>query len=163
MSEVALIEPKKLEIISKSSKDEKGNQRKVNVYLSKVPAVAGRRIVTQYPMSGMPKIGNYEENEKLMYELLSYVAVELDTGVKILLNEKSLIDNHLCDAEMLLRVEKAMLEYNFSFFDLGEISASLKNIVQIAPEKISSILMDLLGQFSKAAKQHSENYKQSTH
>ena len=160
MSEdVQLLEPEEFTV--NTGKDE--SARSITVILSKIPAIPGRRIVTQYPITGAPKLGNYEENEKLMYDLLSYVAIKQETGVKIRLSTPELINNHLYNAEALLRVEKAMLEYNFSFFELGEISASLKNIVQIAPEKITSILTGLLGQFLTASKQNSTNSKPSTH
>ena len=150
-----LNEPKDFEVVSSSGKT-------VKVILSKIPAIAGREIVTQYPVTGAPKIGNYEENQKLMIKLLSYVAIR-SGDVQIRLSSEDLINNHLPNAEVLLRVEKEMLAYNFDFFPLGEISSSLKTITQNAPEWITKTLTDLLPQLLQAVKQPSESSKPSTH
>lgn len=50
--------------------------------LSKFPAIAGREIVTQYPTTGAPKIGDYKTNEALMLKLMAYVAVPIEGAVR---------------------------------------------------------------------------------
>ena len=59
-------------------KDMSGNDRKF--IISKVPAVAAREIFTQYIPTGIPKVGDYEANQKLMLKLMSYVAVPQESG-----------------------------------------------------------------------------------
>lgn len=116
--------------------------------LSKFPAVEGREIVTQYPLSAIPKLGDYKVNEEIMLKMLSYVAVPTDGG-PLLLTTKALVNNHVPDFEALIRLEAAMLEYNCSFFGNGSASNFLEVIVGKARALISQTLTDSLQQFSK--------------
>ena len=43
--------------------------------ISKFPAVAGREIIAKYPISSMPKLGDYDVNEATMLKLMAYVSV----------------------------------------------------------------------------------------
>ena len=70
--------------------------------LSNFDAVTGRRIITQYPLTGLPKIGDYVENEKLMFLLMSFVAVVTEDGRKLRLSTPELVMNHVPSAEMLM-------------------------------------------------------------
>ena len=90
--------------------------------LHKLAALIGREIVTQYPVTAMPKVGDYASNEAIMLKLLAYVAVVTDNGTPLLLNTRALVDNHVPDFEALMRLEAAMLEYNVSFFGNGKAS-----------------------------------------
>ena len=131
--------------------------------ISKFPAVAGREIVCKYPTSGMPKIGDYAVNEETMLKLMSYVQAVSDKGIKTPLSTKTLVDNHVPDWETLSKIEIETMGYNCSFFQNGKISSFLDAFKEKAQQSISSTLMDLLGQLSQTAKQHSENSKQNTH
>ena len=64
--------------------------------LSKFPAIAGREIICKYPMSGLPKIGDYSVNEETMLKLMKYVAVKIDGG-SMLLSTREIVDNHVQD------------------------------------------------------------------
>lgn len=115
-----------------------GNETKTFI-VSKFPAIAGREIVTQYPTSALPKIGDYKVNEELMLKVLSYVAVEVE-GREIVLNSRALVDNHVPDFECLMRIEAAMMEYNCSFFRNGKLSTFFGNIAETARTLISQTL-----------------------
>lgn len=142
MSIEKFIEPKEIKIYGKT------------FIISKFPAIAGRKIITQYVSSGLPKIGNYSANEEIMMQLMKYVAVVTESGSKIPLTTSQLIDNHvrsdshLFPFEFLMRLEAAMMEYNCSFFQNGVILNSLKDIPQKAQQWITRILKDLLAQSS---------------
>ena len=43
--------------------------------LSKFPAVAGSEIIAKYPLSGLPKLGDYKVNEETMLKINVIVAV----------------------------------------------------------------------------------------
>ena len=131
--------------------------------LSKFPAVAGREIVAKYPVSLMPKLGEYEVNEATMLKLMSYVGVERAEGAEPLrLENRTLVDNHCVDWETLARVEWAMLEYNTSFFGQGPGSISFGDFGPRVKAWITSILTDSLAQLSQKAKPPSTNSKRST-
>ena len=130
--------------------------------ISKFPAIAGREIIAKYPLSGLPKIGDYEVNEETMFKLMEYVAVKTDQGEPIRLQTRALIDNHIPDWETLARIEIEMMGYNCSFFQQGKISSFLDTIKANAEQSITSILTDLLGRLSPAAKPNSGNLKKNT-
>lgn len=93
---------------------------KKDFYLSKFPAVVGRKIMMKYSVSMSNLNENYDENEEIMKLIMKYVRVELPDGRKVALESQTLIDNHVPDAEMLQALENEMLAYNFSFFRDGE-------------------------------------------
>jgi len=132
-----------------------------NYIISKFPAVAGREIIAQYPVSAMPKLGDYKVNEEIMLKLMAFVAVETDAG-PLPLQTRTLVDNHIPDWETLGRLEIAMMEYNCSFFANGKISALLDGLKAESKGWISSILTDSLGRLLQTEKQRSENSKTTT-
>lgn len=104
--------------------------------ISKFPAITGREIVAKYPMSALPKIGDYAVNQEMCYKILSYVAVITENGTQLPLTTRTLIENHCTfyrdpdgveyeGWEVTARLEKEMMEYNCSFFRDGRISAIL--------------------------------------
>lgn len=110
----------------------------VTVTLSRFDAVVGREILAKYPMSALPKLGDYAINEETMLKLMSYVAVDSPNGL-LRLSTRALIANHTHDAETLMKIEMAMLEYNCNFFQKGRISDFLGEFVQMIIAKISAI------------------------
>lgn len=120
--------------------------------VSRLPAVAGREIVTQYPISAMPKVGDYKVNEAIMLKLMSYVAVVKDDGTQIILTTRALVDNHIPDWEVLAKVEMAMMEHNVSFFRNGRGLTFFEAIARKVQASISPMLTDLLQQLSKQTK-----------
>lgn len=126
--------------------------------ISKFPAVAGREIIAGYPMTSLPKIGDYKHNEELMLKLLSYVAAfKPENNETIRLTTRALVDNHVPSWEMLMKIEMQMLEYNCSFFKDGRISNFLRDSVQKLPQWISKIVTASLEQLSPKEKPPSTN------
>lgn len=150
-----LLEPKEVELTLPDGKTK-------TYILSKFPAVAGREIICKYPLSGMPKIGDYADNEEIMLKLMSYVAVQTTPGEPLRLTTRALIDNHVKSFETLMRIEASMLEYNCSFFLNGKVSGFLNAVAQRLPAKISEILTDSLVALSLREKQPSTNSEPST-
>lgn len=145
-----LIQPK--EAILKA---QDGTER--TYFLSKIPAIPAREIVTQWPLSALPKIGDYKVNEEIMLKMMNYVAVVTADGAQLRLSSRVLIDNHVPDWEVLARLEAGMIEYNVSFFGNGKSSLSLETIVQKARQLITKILTDSSVQSALKAAQHSKN------
>ncbi|HGO5420124.1 hypothetical protein [Klebsiella oxytoca] len=127
-----------------------GDGTKKTFILSKFPAIAGREIVTQYPITGAPKIGEYKTNEALMLKLMAYVAIETPNG-PVMLVTPELVNNHVPDFETLLKIEWAMMEYNCSFFRNGSALRSLDSLKTRFLSSISKTLTELLAQLSGKA------------
>ncbi len=149
-----LIDPKEVEIT-----DRTGQTRRYTI--GKFPAVTGREIAAKYPTSvaAMAKQweqNQYAENEKIMLKAMSFVETCGD-GAPIRLVTQELIDNHVPDAESLMQLEKAILEYNFSFFEKFISSVSSGGLKAILTRLITSTLMDSLRSLSQAEKPPSQN------
>lgn len=124
--------------------------------ISKFTATAGREILTQYPVTGAPVIGNYRANEELMLKVMSFVGIKLENvPIPMKLETKILIDNHVKTWETLMKLERDMIVYNCSFFQNGRISSFFEDIAQRLPAFVSRMLMELLESLSKKEKQAS--------
>jgi hypothetical protein len=143
-----LLEPKELTL-----PDRNGGTK--TYYLSKFPAVAGREIVSQYPIANMPKVGEYALSEAMMLKLMAFVAVETSTGAFTRLTTRDLVNNHVADWENLARLEFAMMEYNVSFFGKEKLSTFFDKLKAQIPASISQTLTALLARLSEADKQPS--------
>lgn len=141
-----LLEPKEITV-----KTQAGIEK--TFIISKFPAVAGREIVAKYPLSAMPKLGEYQVNEETMLKLMAYVAIPSDTGVPLQLTTRALVDNHVPEWETLAKLELEMMGYNCSFFGDGRASNLFEGIAQKLPALITKILTDSLQQLSAKSKQ----------
>ena len=147
------IEPKEIEVGGKS------------FVISKFPAMIGRKIVTQYISSGLPKIGDYNSNEEIMLLLMKHVAAKNEEGKATVLSTRGLIDSHITPMpsmederwEMLGKIEAATMEYNCSFFRGGRISNFFRDIAQKLPQLITKILKDSLAPLSRQGSQPTNN------
>ena len=99
--------------------------------LHRFDCITGREILTQYPITGAPKIGQYDDNKKLMLRLLSFVKVVASDGNKLKLDSETLITNHVPDTETLVRIELEMFKYNYSFFQNGGVFEALTQLVSL--------------------------------
>jgi len=144
-----LIEPKEVEITAPSGEVKK-------FVISKFNAIAGREIVSQYPISGLPKLGDYSTNEAIMLKMLAFVSVQAGEVV-LPLTTRELVNNHVPDWETLAKLEWELMEYNCSFFGNGKVSGFLDELTAKLPESILSILTTLLERSSLPVKQPSES------
>lgn len=135
-----MLEPKEITIDGK------------NYTIHKIPAVAGRELLMRYPVSNIPKVGEYGESVELMRKLMKFVVVKTPEGREIALETDALIDNHVPNARVLLKLEKEMLDYNFGFFSNGEISRFFQAFEKVAMRKVIEILTRSSAQLSKAGK-----------
>lgn len=129
--------------------------------ISKLPALAGREIVTQYLPTAMPKVGEYKANEELLLKLMAYVAVPVENG-ELRLTTRALVDNHVPDFECLMRLEAAMFEYNVSFFQNGRALTFFGAIEGKAKEWITQTLTALSEQSSAKGSRPTRNSKKNT-
>ena len=141
-----MIQPQELTVTTQA-----GDER--TYVLSKFPAIAGREIIAKYPMSAMPKLGDYKVNEATMLQLMAFVGVPRTSGEPLMLTTRALVDNHVPDWETLARVEMAMMEYNVSFFGNGKASTFFEAIAEKAQAFLSQTLTGLSVQSSGRDKQ----------
>lgn len=115
--------------------------KEISVILSRFPATVGREISVKYPMANLPKIGDYQVGEETMQKLMAYVGIpQADGAEPLMLKTKELINNQIPDSETLMKIEMAMLEYNFSFFRKGAISDFFNEFAQMLSGKIIAML-----------------------
>lgn len=125
--------------------------------ISKLPATVGREIISKYPTSNLPKIGDYQVSEETMLKLISYVERVYNENGNIrlqALTSKALVDNHIPSWEVLAKLEVMMIDYNCSFFRNGKVLDFLKKSMSLAEPKIIEMLTVLSGKLSQAEKQH---------
>lgn len=161
-----MLEPKAIQVktgkVLSTTTDGQGNVVKVyeekTFTISKFDCISGREIVTSYPLSALPKVGDYKTNEAMMLKLMCFVAVDTaGNGTLTRLVSADLVRNHVPDWETLARLEMETLEYNVSFFGRAEISTFLRGLVPKAQAWITKTLTDLSAQSSKAGGQPSKN------
>lgn len=141
-----MLEPKEVPIT--------GQDGKTRTYvLSKFPALAGREIVAKYPLSALPKVGDYAVNEETMLKLMGYVGVPVEGRPEPLrLTSRALVDNHVPDWETLARIEIEMMQYNVSFFGNGKASGFLELAMTKAQQLLSQMLTASSAQSSRTGK-----------
>lgn len=116
--------------------------------LSRFDAITGREILTQYPMTALPKVAEYKTNEALMLKVLQHVYIVAEGRDPLALSTVALVNNHVPDAEVLMKLEWAMLTHNFEFLKNGAASGFLEALARRAQESIGSILTQLLARSS---------------
>lgn len=141
-----LIKPQDVEI-----KDCEGNVK--TFIISRIPAIPMREVMAKYPVSNIPKLGEYQASKEVMLLLMRYVAVRLEDGRELQLVNTALIDNHVTDGEQLLRIEYAMLQYNTSFFGQGDLSTFLRELIAKHLPSIIQTVTDSLRASSPAARE----------
>lgn len=144
-----LIKPKDITIT-----DLDGEER---VYtISRMDFISAREVITQWPVSALPKIGHYPTNNDLMLKLMGFVAVNIN-GTMTRLSTPTLVVNHVPDFETGAKIEAAMFDYNSSFFQKGTLSSFFADAVQKLMAKISETLTQSPESSSQPTKPHSMN------
>lgn len=131
------LQPSEIEIESQSGEV-------LKFVISKFPAVDGREIVTQYPVTAAPKVGEYKSNEALMLRVMEYCAIVTENG-PLVLSTKALINSHVQDYETLMKLEYAAMEYNCSFLRAGKLS----NYLGLVGEKFNGLITEILTRYSE--------------
>lgn len=130
--------------------DQAGKARTFKI--SKFPAVQGREIIAKYPLSNVPKLGDYGVSEETMLKLMSFVGVEIKGGPTLRLSTIDLVNNHVGDWETLARIEAKMIEYNCSFFLKEKALTFFDVFLQMATSRVTEMLTASLRQSSPPVK-----------
>ena len=119
-----------------SINDIDGNPK--NFRIHREPATMGREIFTLYAPTAMPKVVYYKSNQDLMYKLITFVKVEAPDGSMLRLSPQ-LLDAHVTDFEMLIKLEWEMVKFNTSFLNRENRSNLLKKFKGIAEKYQNTI------------------------
>lgn len=131
--ESSLREPKSVQIMTQ-------NKVEKAFIISKFPTILGREIIAKYPLSSLPKVGDYNVSEETMLKLMTCVAIPMESGNPLRLSTRELVENHVPDWETLVKIEAKMLEYNTSFFEHGLVQGFIDHLLQ----KLAPILSQTL-------------------
>ena|SRR5690625_782264 len=123
--------------------------------ISRLPATAGREVLSKYPLANMPKTGDYETSKDAMLLLMGYVGKDID-GQVVRLRTQALIDNHVPDGEALIRLEIEMLKYNTSFFGAGSGQGFLDYLLTALEGSLPKIIKTLTRSLEKSLAQDSQ-------
>lgn len=132
-----LIEPKEYTLTGKD-----GIER--TYVLSILPYPVGRKVAALYPTANMPKVGDYNVSQEVMQDLFKHIAVRRDDADDLRLTTLALISNHVPDAVTGLKLEAAMLAYNFDFFGQGGLSKFLATFLETRLPSLIKTLTPLL-------------------
>jgi len=128
-----LLKPKEIEI-----EDEDGATK--TYILSRFDSMKGYEISVKYPLSLLPKIGDYKTNEQMVLEILSHVAVPQENGRPLRLHSRALVNNHTNDTTVVMRLLWEMATYNFGFFLGGRTSNFFEEVAQKFLSRIAGML-----------------------
>lgn len=132
-----LIEPKEYTLTGKD-----GVER--TYVLSILPYPVGRKVAALYPTANMPKVGDYNVSQEVMQDLFKHIAVRREDADDLRLTTLALISNHVPDAVTGLKLEAAMLAYNFDFFGQGGLSKFLVTFLETRLPSLIKTLTPLL-------------------
>lgn len=132
-----LIDPKEYALTGKD-----GVER--TYVLSILPYPVGRKVAALYPTANLPKVGDYSVSQEVMMDLFKHIAVRNDGQDDLRLTTLALIGNHVPDTVTGLKLEAAMLAYNFDFFGQGGLSKFLATFLETRLPSIIQTLTPLL-------------------
>lgn len=113
--------------------------------INKFRPTVGRKIVAQYPLTALPKMANYDQNEAIMVLLMSHVHVHLPNNVKLPLNTVDLINNHVASWDDLVNLEYQTLKFNCPFMQGDNMGSLMDMIKNVASEYLVDIVEKAMG------------------
>lgn len=115
----------------------------------------GRRIMHEYPMTMLPKIGDYKANEELFKILMRYVEVELAPNIWQKLDTDELIRQHVSAKDTIV-LEREVVDLTTGFFSSGKLMTIGMEITEFFIKKLILTLTQLSGELLQADEQPSE-------
>jgi len=139
-----------------------GKDKVVRKYIiSDIPYLSGgREVSSQFVSTAVPKIGDYEANQKLSEIMFRHVAAVVD-GREIQLLTKDLVNNHVPDFITGIKIEEAMLEKCLGFSIAGKVREFRQGLEQKGPALIIKTLTTLKDVFLKPDAAQGTNSKRS--
>lgn len=147
-----LIKPKEITITDVDGE-------KCTYIISRLPATVGREVLAKYPLTNMPKLGDYAASTEVMQTMMQYVAVPREMDEPLRLKTQALRDSHIPDGIAHWKLEAAMLEYNSGFFGSGGRPGLVGYLLSSISEPIMSMLTPFLQQLSQQASPPEQNSK----
>jgi hypothetical protein len=126
--------------------------------LSHFYAWEGTEIALSIPWSALSNLQNLQDFGGIpgimgvIGKILKYVAVPIDGREPIRLTTPELVDNHIPDWEMVLKIVGHMITYNASFFQDGRVLTFFEDLAQKVPAWITKTFQDSLALFFQKVK-----------
>lgn len=155
-----LIEPKEIELKS----EVRGVTKEVRI--GYYPATEGLRLLGLFAetvdIAARKKTedinGMFGENlKKAAIEICKYVEVKLSNGNWQLLDNETMINAHIQDYEMLLRLMRQVHDYNSVFFSTTKLLKTSQGLIDRLKAQITKTLPELLASYSAKNKRRSKN------
>lgn len=109
--------------------------------IRKFRAIEGRRIVAGYPITAIPKFGDYNGNEEIMLRLMSHVSVVITGRPEGLpLTTRELVDNHVLSWEGLVEIEYEVLKFNCPFLQSENMKPFMEVVKDAAADYLAQIV-----------------------
>lgn len=113
--------------------------------INKFRATVGRKIVSQYPLTALPKMASYEQNEEVMLMLMAHVEVHLANGSKLPLSTRELVDNHVDSWDSLVSLEYQTLKFNCPFMQEEGMNSLANMLKDTAAKYLTDIVEKAIG------------------
>jgi len=136
-----LIKPKEIEV-----KDIDGDTHKI--IISRFNALDGYEIVANFPKTVFNKGESFAQHREVLVKILSHCEKVKPDGEKIRLTTEGLINNHITDFEMILKILKEMGEYNTNFLQVFKKQDILTKLQEKLPSIATKIITTSLQSLS---------------
>ena len=131
--------------------------------IGKVPWMSGgREILAEYIPSGLPKVGDYQKNERLARILYANVIKIGKEGAQFPLITDSMIENHVPDVKVAMELEAAVFDKSTDFLILGKVleyrtawSQTVDSVLADLPTQLQKLLLVLASPPSPSSEQNS--------
>lgn len=151
-----LINPKDITLTGRD-----GTERRYRI--GQIPYLSGgREVCLNFVTTAMPKLGDRKENEDLARKMFAHIAVILEDNTELLLTTDALVNNHVPDFLVGIKLEEAALEHNVGFSVAGKTHEFLRECMDNLPRFITEILTQWQGSLSAKTEQPSKNLEPST-
>lgn len=112
--------------------------------INKFRPTEGRRIIAGYPITAMPKFGDYDKNEEIMLRLMAHVEVHIG-GNTLPLSTSALIDNHVGSWELLVELEYETLKFNCPFLEAKNMKPFTDMVGEFAAGYLADVMVKAMG------------------
>lgn len=112
--------------------------------INKFRPTEGRRIIAGYPITAMPKFGDYDKNEEIMLRLMAHVEVHIGNNT-LPLTTAALIDNHVGSWELLVELEFEALKFNCPFLEAKNMKPFTDMVSEFAAGYLADVMEKAMG------------------
>ena len=122
-----------------------------NYRISELPTMLARDVMMNYPLTLLPKVGNYGENERLFKLLMKHVEVQPEPDKNpdwwIRLDTEDSINQNV-SAKGVLELEKEVIDFSTDFFSSGKLTQIGTTLGELARNILTNIVLQSIAELS---------------